>query len=189
MYYVWKQEKRLTSKYAYFMTEPKGFDLGDWITGNPFRTPPPKFTISPAEERPSALSDLLLTRFDLQIVSQKLRLLFKDLNLNNVEYYPINIKHLDSGEIVEEYSVAHFLGNVDCLDKSRSQCEYFESGNLQDVTEFEIDVEKVARETAPRIFRLGEFPYIILVHEQIKNEIHNREITGVKFLSTKDYIG
>jgi hypothetical protein len=44
-------------------------------------------------------------------------------------------------------------------------------------------------EGIPFLFRLAEFPLLILVEESVKNRLEKEGITGVKFIAPRDYAG
>lgn len=193
MYYVWKKDHKLSVKYAHFGVEPEGFDIDFWTSGKKLNQNPSSTIITMDEDRPTELTDLLLTSFNIQIFSPKLIQIFKDMGIENIEYYPVIIINPETGDTNETYKAVRIIGEIACLDVANSECEYFTDGELLDVTEFRLHEEKIKPTSemtgTPFIFRLAEFPFIILVEESVKERLEKERITGVKFVAPIDYVG
>lgn len=192
MYLVWEKDVRLSSQYAHFSEEPDGFELTDWITGKPLLKSPNCIRIKSDEEKPSRLTDLVLTSFNLQIFSPKLMQLLSDLNVKNVEYYPVELVNHETEEVIATYKIANILGSIECLDIPNSSCERFDDGEIMSVEQFQVDLKKLKSVKGElsqlKLFRLGEFPFIILVHEAVKIAMGKAGITGVKFVEPSKYV-
>lgn len=195
MYYVWEKDFRLTSKFACFNKEPDGYSIDVWPRGESLLHDPPHLTLETDEDRPTALSDLLLTSssYDLQFFSPKLVRLFDRIGVKNIAYYPVTVINHETGDAITNYKAAHIIGKIPCLDIQNSKYEYFsDSEDIMFLEEFTIFEEKITplREGGekPLIFRLAEFEYIIVVAEIIKSECEKEGITGVKFTKPSEYV-
>lgn len=192
MYFVWEKNSRLSNQYAHFANEPKGFELTDWITGKSLIKPPSLFRIRSDEGGATTLTDLVLTGFNLQIFSPKLMELLLEEGVKNIEYVPVELLNHETDEVVTSYRIANILGKIECLDVENSRCKRFSDGELRSVTKFKVDMEKLegnmGAHQSMKLFRLGEFPFIILVHEVVKAAVEAAGITGVKFIEPSKYV-
>lgn len=194
MYYVWQQDIGLVdeNKYAYFDDDPNGYELTDWVSGDRNKTLP-ELTLTTDPECVTKLSDLLLTRFDLQVYSKKLMDLLNECGIKNIDYYSVKVIKHDSGEEVDSYRAANIVGKIPCLDVDNSECRYSSKTKaINGLDEFSIFEDKVKAtkemNCEPLFFRLAEFKYIILVHETVKQRIEDEGITGVEFIKPEDHI-
>lgn len=193
MYYVWDKNMRLTSTFAHFDEEPDDYDIDVWTSGERLVHDPPHLILTTDEERPTLLSDLLLTSFDLLVFSPKLIQLFDRIGVQNISYYPVTVINHETGADDTNYNVAHIIEKISCLDIENSECRYSADGkDLMSVEEFSILEHKIKPRDKtggkPLIFRLAEFEFIILVDELIKNECEKEGITGVKFIKPSEYV-
>lgn len=195
MYYVWQKNRQLIGEYAHFDKEPLGYQISMWVHAEKIKTDLLPMELVINEEIDSTkLSDLLFTRFDLQVFSPKLIQVFADLGVDNLDYYDTRIISHSDGSINKDYKAVNILTKIDCLDKANSECDYFdEDSDLMDVTKFQIFEHKIKplreNDAAPLIFRLGEFPFIILVEESVRIRCEAENITGVKFVEPSRYTG
>lgn len=106
----------------------------------------------------------------VHIHSPRLKALIEQLGLaEEVQYLPIWVRSLQSGELVGQYYVAHFLRRVACLDWEHSNIE-----GLWAVCRREA--------MAPwRLFRMREYPNFVIVREDVKRAIQRARITGCSF--------
>jgi hypothetical protein len=176
------------STFAYFKKEPTGFKLAMWITGKKLDLEPPVMEIMNDEEHPAILTDQLLTILNVPIFSPRLVQVFQDMGIDNVDYYPIRIRINETEEVIENYRMANIIGLIDCLDEENSQCTRFSDGvGFRRVKKFRLLEDRVPPDTS--IFRLGEFPFIILAHESIKERCEREGIVGAKFVDPSKYVG
>lgn len=193
MYYVWKQDTKLAGKYAYFSKEPVEYDIDIWTSGKKIKEDLPPIEITSDEDKSARLTDLLLTRFDMQIFSPRLVQLFEDIGIKNVCYYPVTIINSETGDLDNTYKAARIIGEIKCLDVDNSKCSFDDDGDLMWLQEFRLYEEKIelSQETgeALLIFRLAEFPFILLVEETVKQRLEKEGIVGLEFFKPSDYVG
>jgi len=192
MYYVWDSNADLDEDFSYFSNEPEKFDANLWISGKKISDYSEIIELTGDEDSPTKLSDLLLTDFQLQVFSRNLINLFNDLKIENIQYFPVRIFNHETGGVDESYKIANIEGLIDCLDIENSIYKRSKrSGNLLRVAKFKIVEEKIipvrSSKNKPFIFRLGEFPRLIIVHETVKKACEDRNITGVEFISPEEY--
>jgi hypothetical protein len=192
MYYVMEMDTRLTAKFIYFRNEPAGFKGSLWRTGERLKAPPAQMTLIAEDEKPTALSDMLLTSADLHVYSPKLMGTLGSAGVSNMEYFPIIVVDKKRGVTRDDYRVANIVGNVACLDVANSSVDTFEDGKgYRSVEEFSLLEDRIrplpGMKNPPLIFRLAEFQYHVIAHESLKAACERDGITGVRFVRTQDF--
>jgi hypothetical protein len=193
MYFVWEKDSGLAGEYSYFTEEPEGYSRKVWISGEKIEQDQPKIVIVSNDNYSTVLTDLLLTQFEMQIASPGLVKIFENLGIENVDYYPVKIINHENNDAVEDYKAIQIIGNIECLDAENSVCSFDDDGDLMWLTEFSLK-DKVIQSyqksnRMPHIFRLAEFPYIVLADESLKNQVEKEGITGIKFVEPLNYEG
>src|SRR5690242_2808723 len=97
MYYVWRSDAALSDRYLYASRVPDGLTHQDWITGKPLPKRPPAITLVGDGDSPITLSDMILTQFELPILSPKAMAALESVGVDNIEYFPITIKSRKTG--------------------------------------------------------------------------------------------
>ena len=193
MYFVLKSDQSLASSHAYFSNDPVGFESTAWISGSEFLIPPPRLSLVPDEDSAQTFTDLLLTMFNLFVVSQRLVRLFKQMGLQNLRYYPVDIQDQDGKDIITGYHAVQVIGTCECLDQANADLMFSDyDQSILSVETFSIIEDNIKPfegfEEKPLIFRLKEFPYIVLAHESIKIECERIGITGMNFIPPEKYL-
>lgn len=192
MYFVWEKDFGLTSKFAYFDKTPDNYDTDVWLSGDWISGEPQHLTLLMNDERPTALSDVLLTGSDIHVVSPRVVGVFRALEVNNIQYVPVTIIDYETKAKITDYNTAHILGSIRCLDVENSDCRYSEDGeDLMAVENFAIFEDRIPMvpktQSRLKIFRLGEFPFLVLVHESIKEAFEGQGFTGIEFIDPAEY--
>lgn len=192
MHYVFKMDKRLTSRFIYFRAAPEGLDPSDWRTGNPLARPPQEPTLMAKDETPTQLSDLLLAPEPFLICSPRLRDCLASAGVDTLEYFPVTLVDAKSGFTTHDYRLANVTASVACLDASRSDVETFpDSQDYSSVMEFHLDESRICplpgKKRAPLLFRLDEFKFHLLADESVKAACEAAGITGIRFTATPDF--
>jgi len=192
MYYVMKMDMALTSKFIYFRKKPREYDGSLWRAGEALPAPPPMMTLTAEDEKPTALSDLLLAPSDMLVFSPKLMACLDEAGVSNIEYFKVRLVDKKSSKTTDDYRLANVIGSVGCLDVDNSQVTPFGDGEgYQSVREFNLIENRIkplpGMKGKPLVFRLAEFTYHVLSHESIKAACAKNKITGVKFIPTKEF--
>ncbi len=193
MYYVWEKDIDLDEDFSCFSDEPDGFRAKFWISAEIIVEPPPAYELIGDVDSPTTLSDVLLTGFQLQVFSQKLVSLLNDMEIENIQYFPIKIINHKTKEIESSCQIANIVGAIDCLDlKNSVYARSAGSGNIIRVSNFRIIEENIRRlpgmKNPPLLLRLGEFKRHILAHERVKEACQKADISGVKFIPPEAYV-
>ncbi len=139
-----------------------------------------------AEDAP--LTDLPFTVPDFVLLSPRLKELLESLGLGpEVQFLPIRVIGEKSGREVGVYYVANFLRRIPCLDLEHSI--YGRYGDHPE--DFRVFPEKIGqirhvlkavlRQEAigdAWLFRVDEWEYIVVIHEEVKRAMEEAEITG-----------
>jgi hypothetical protein len=192
MYYVMKVDLGLTSKFIYFRNKPSEYDGSLWRSGEALPAPPPPMILTAEDEKPTALSDLLLAPSDMLVFSPRLIACLDAVGVNNIEYFPIRLVDKKNDKTMDDYRLANIVGSIACLDVDSSEVTPFSDGiGYLAVEEFNLLEDRIkplpGMRNKPLIFRLAEFKYHVLTDELIKVACENSKITGVEFVPTQEY--
>lgn len=192
MYYVWKRDLKLVDHFSYFKDDPVGLDIGLLRSGMKVDDNLSTCNFITNDAYPTDLSDLLLTGYELHVISPRIVEVFNSLSINNVQYFPARIKNHKTGEIIDKYNILNVMGSVDCLDLEHAEfARSRRSGNLTRLAKYKIIEENVlsaSRDEPPLIFRPKEFKWHLLVGERFKEACESEGITGCEFTSTEEFV-
>jgi len=192
MYYVLQSDTASSGKYVYFPDEPDGYDGDQWRTGAQMKEAP-ALTLISDDTRTTKLSDMLLNAADLHVYSPKLIATLTAAGVDNLQYFPIAIRHPKKGKPRDDYQVANIVGRMTCVDIEHSNVSYLRSGNIRSVEEFKIFEDRIVplkgKKSPPLLFRLGESEFVVLAHEKIRSAFERDGITGAKFIRTEEFVG
>jgi uncharacterized protein DUF1629 len=92
--------------------------------------PPEKLTMSMYADEPTntVLPDYVQNMDRLLIVSPRLRSFLEAQQVSNVEYYPLEIKDHKGKVASDEYSVAHLINHIECIDVAASGVKWMGEG-------------------------------------------------------------
>jgi hypothetical protein len=99
-----------------------------------------------------------------------------------VEYLPFTLKDKRGRPTKGEYFVANLLRKVACMDRDKSeftQDPVSKSGVLG-VSNLTVVATKVPKDV--KLFRLGEFPRVIVIRSDLVKRIKAEKLTGLRFL-------
>ena len=187
MYFVWRSDVTQYQDFMFVSRSPDGLNHGEWIRGERLATKPKAFTLVGDSKYASALSDMTLTQFQLPVLSPRAVSTLDEMGIENVEYFPVNIKRPKVTAVEKSYKIANIVGRIDCLDKDHAIFETFSANpnKLSSLRQYRIledrIVEAAAGNKPPLIFRLGEFSYHALVHESVKKAFEKQKLTGAMF--------
>jgi len=193
MYFVWRSDTGLADTFMHVGKRPEGFKPAKWKTGRAFVKNPPVMTLVGDDESPMVLSDVILTGFNVPILSPKAVSVLEGVGVHNLQYFPVIIKNSQTGELDKSYKIINVVGLVFCLDRENSVFKTFpEDDDISWLERYSIFEDKVVSTSssndAPLLFRLGEFRYHVLVHEYIQDAFEKDGITGSEFIPPKDFV-
>jgi membrane carboxypeptidase/penicillin-binding protein len=191
MYYVMQMAMGQSSKFIYFREEAEGYDDSLLRTGEKLKEPPPAVTLTAKEEKPTAISDLVLAPSDMLIFSPKLRTCLDEAGVTNIQYFPIRLVDRKTKQTTDEYRLANIVGAIACLDVENSEVTRLLNGKgFSAVEQFNLLEDRIrwpGTKEKPLIFRLAEFKFHVLADQSIKAICEKNKISGVEFVPTQDY--
>ena len=110
MYLIWRSDSDLSEKFMHIGKKPKGFIPTRWKTGRAFQQDPPVITLEGDDDSPETLSDVILTGFNVPILSTRAISALKEVGVNNLQYYPVNIKNPQTKELDKSYKIVNVVG-------------------------------------------------------------------------------
>jgi hypothetical protein len=92
--------------------------------------PPGKLTMAMYADEPTntVLPDYVQNMDRLLVVSPRLRSILEAQQVNNVEYYPLEIKDHKGKVASTEYCVAHLINHIECIDVAASGVKWMGEG-------------------------------------------------------------
>lgn len=119
------------------------------------------------------------------IASEAMRAALFSAGVENIDYYPVILRHAGTGEEHSGYFIGNILGLVSCVDEAKSNYERL-SGSGKILRGFEID------ESAPRnlgLFRLAENSRLVLISHAVRARLEAAKLQGLFFQSTIAFDG
>lgn len=118
------------------------------------------------------------------VVSPAMRNVFERVGLDNIQYFPAQLKADFAENVVEGYWFAHVIGLVSCVDRQTATYESDDpSGALQG---FQVDDRRCYDLS---MFRLAEDPRIVLIHTRVRAALEAARLHGLLFQETTSYTG
>ena len=126
------------------------------------------------------------TAFGGLVVSERFREVLDEAGVDNVDYYPVRITQKATGEKHTGFFQANVIGAIACVDRGKSK---FTPSEIKPklITEFKdlrLDPKKVGGE---KLFRLAEYPAMLIAHESVKKAIEKAKLSGIKFTAADGY--
>lgn len=121
------------------------------------------------------------------IVSLKMKELFSSLDIFGTQLLPAVVKCKD--KVFENYWMLHIFLEIDCIDRDKSEIEYYKSGKILDVEKMVLnqDVLKNIPLEERLIFRLKGYWSSKVVHESLVEKIKEINPSNLVFLNVNDY--
>ena len=115
------------------------------------------------------------------LVSSKLKALFDQAGVNNIQWLPTKISRSDGNIVTEDYVLGNIVGLINAADMKKSDVVlHGESGRIKFIDKLVLrdDLGNLRYS----IFRMNEFKPIRIVTDNLKLLIENAGCTGIKFL-------
>ncbi len=141
--------------------------------------------------------DLVIKKRRCLVHSYLLRDVLSSVGVDNIDYYPCRLRQSRSGRnmgsFTDEngreryrYKVANILDAIFCLDRDESTLEVDdeEPSEIWYIHDLKLLEDRLGDVL---MFRLGENPSIVIVHESVKNAVEASGVTGPVFLPADGY--
>jgi hypothetical protein len=124
------------------------------------------------------------TRMGL-FVNEKVKSIFDKLGIRNIQYFKARLIQQNTQIINENYCIANVIGKYACVDHQESELEYFDDGDIQFIDKLVLNLEE--GNDHGHIFRLAEFPALLMISQQLKDMIVESNITGFKIYKPEEF--
>lgn len=110
------------------------------------------------------------------LLNSKVRKLFATLDIDNIQYFPAHLRDIDSGQINSDYSLANIVGKIFCVDKSLSELDLFDDGDIRFIDKLVLSLDD--NKDYGHIFRLADFISLLVISDKLKQVLENNQVTG-----------
>lgn len=143
--------------------------------------------ISLSEEDDGFLTDnLVAPGVPGLLISSRLRGVLEQCGVDNIQYFPVNMRLSDGTILFNEYSIANIIGRVSCIDFTQSDI-VADDGPPLVIDSIDHLVLKQDNTHELDVFRLGEFFVAIIVSSRVKDAIQRSGVSGVEFYAIDEY--
>jgi len=157
------------------------FDYGNHITGNlPIIDIP--FNQHPEERKTDNI--VAPTRLGL-LINTKVKAIFDALSIRNIQYFSVSLLDLTSREADKNYFIANVVGKYACVDQGASEVDYFDDGDIEFIDKLVLSLDKNI--DYGHIFRLAEFPPVLVISDALKQALEDTAITGFKIYKPEEF--
>lgn len=111
-------------------------------------------------------------------------------NIYGVQLVPAEVRDpRDPFAEVRDYWYVHVWNRIGCVDKQKSDVEYFKDGSIFSIDELVLDEDVLSKiELSKRlVFELSEKNSVLLIHESVKNLIMSVSPRGCRFFKASDW--
>jgi hypothetical protein len=124
--------------------------------------------------------DLTVLNHHLLLVTPRLVKTIEECGVDGLATYPCIVTVGEGSRYAAEYLLVVLRDIVYCVDHDKSELELDveDPRNIQMVNSLAIDEGRLA---GSLLFRLGESPRIVIVHESVAKAVTSANITGVRF--------
>lgn len=157
------------------------FDCGIRITE---KVPVINIPFDPHPEERKTDNIVAPTRLGL-LINDKVKTVFDKLSIRNIQYFKARLLEQNSQTIDESYSIANIVGKFSCVDMDQSKLEFFSDGNIEFIDKLVLDLEVSV--DYGHIFRLGEFPAILVISDALKKALETSGVTGLKIYRPEEF--
>lgn len=181
-FYVLKQDATIEGSIA-LDGVPDTIEPSEWIQGKLMDPLPEGLTLDMSLESGDYFGSIIESF--LTLFHRSLREALAELNVDNIQYFPVVLRNQETGRTASAYSVANIIGLLDCMDKGASKIAMWSSGMGFDIESLVIDADKTH---GAKIFRIADKPTLIIVNEEVKNYLEENDLlVGVDVIKTEDY--
>lgn len=119
------------------------------------------------------------------LINEKVRGIFDKLNIDNIQYFKSRLINEDTKTINEEYYLANIIGKLSCVDRSLSDLDLFDSGNIRFIDKLVLNLDD--NTDYGHIFRMADFLPLIVISDELKMALENSKVTGFGIYRPEEY--
>lgn len=144
----------------------------------------PVFLINPGSGK--AIPDCISNTADLLLVGEGLKEYLREHSGANIEFIPSRVKNHRGRLLTRSFYVANVLGAVACIDRKKSDIEWFDSDNASCIKRLVLNQKKIPKDT--KLFRLANSSGAFLLREDFCRELFEKGPSkGASFIPVADY--
>jgi hypothetical protein len=119
------------------------------------------------------------------LINGEVKSIFDKVGVDNVQYFPARLVEEKTGSVNKEYCFANIVGKYSAVDFSKSDLELYDDGDIRFIDKLVLDIDE--NQDLGHLFRLAEFPYLIIVSDALKEAIEKKGVTGMAVYNPEDY--
>lgn len=154
-----------------------------WTAGARFEADVPPQILELDADYGTTLPDFFDTTVPL--MSERLLAALTAAGVDNFDAYPMTLRRPDTGEEWRNYMAVNFIGRIDALDRSASDCEEDEIGSLE-CRSVTVDPGRAGDAIC---FRLLEGPDLLVIHDRVAQHLRSQRFVALLLQRTQDYSG
>lgn len=124
------------------------------------------------------------------IVSLRLKQALEKITRDEVEFIAVEVAGMTAEQRVQhgEFFIMNVCKQVECLDPARSMVTYYpddnyggkDAGKISMIYRLVLDPTRIVGDE--HIFRLPEYPFVIIVSEKVRDIVLENNYTGMRFV-------
>jgi len=124
------------------------------------------------------------TRLGL-LINNKVKAVFDALNIKNIQYFNTQLLEKNNQLTNQEYYIANVVGKHACVNKEASKLDLFDDGDIEFINKLVLTMN--SGNDYEHIFRLAEFPSILIISNMLKTALLKNNITGFKVYKPESF--
>ncbi|THB63584.1 MAG: hypothetical protein D6B27_12015 [Gammaproteobacteria bacterium] len=122
------------------------------------------------------------------VINRKVYSIFEKNNINNIDYYDAVVIDEITAKKEANYKVGNIIGLIKCINFEKSELVLDDQdGSIEFIDKLVLN-EDYLKEIKLKIFRLEEFPPIIIVDDLVKKELESANISGINFYKPEEFV-
>lgn len=119
------------------------------------------------------------------LISDRVKTIFKRLGIENVQLFKSKLIDLNTNDVDESYDFVNIVGILSCIDQNKSELEFYNDGQIEFIDSLVLNIAE--NEVRSHIFRIAEYPSLIVISDELKEQLEKFCITGVKIYAPEDF--
>lgn len=154
-------------------------------SGSAMAESPPVIEVPLERHADESLTDNLVvpTRLGL-LINGKVKAVFDKLGIGNIQYFRARLVG-PGGHADSSYWIANVIGARACVDTARSELTFFRDGGIEFIDKLALDLQPNVDHG--HIFRLAEFPALLIISDALKGELESAGVTGFRIYRPEEF--
>jgi len=189
-YWLWMVSRTKDDDLTYLGVPDKIRELSlSFDDGAPIKRLVPKIAINLGKNDQDRLTDELVAQgTSARVLSEEIISVLHSCGVDNIEYYDFKVINDVTNEEYDKWKLGNIVGVVGCIDFDKSDFEYDEDdGEIEFINKLVLNEEK-ALECDLKIFRLEGFLPLVIIHDEVKSALEERNFTGHKFMAPSQLV-